>query len=86
MQSGAMTKKRRPTSSDDPALTAAEQIRLDALLGSVSTHTLLHSLTGLDRESEDARLIIAALMNRLPSHADMDEAWTGGDQTPVMPM
>ena len=48
-------------------LTTAEQRRLRALLGPVSTYTLLQSLMGLERESEDARLIIATLMDRLPA-------------------
>jgi hypothetical protein len=56
-----------PDCSEPVVLTAEEQARLSALLGSISTHTLLHALTGLKRDSEDARLLIAELMGRLPS-------------------
>ncbi|WBH18093.1 hypothetical protein [Sphingomonas radiodurans] len=51
------------------ALTPEERARFDALIGAVDTDTLLRSLVGLDPESEDARLLIAAVMDRLPPSA-----------------
>lgn len=65
-----MRRPASPDSSDRTPITPEEQARLGALLARVSTHTLLHSLAGLERDSQDARLLIAALLDRLPSHGD----------------
>ena len=64
-----MAHRRTPADDFDAPLTEAEQARVDALLAGVSTHTLLHSLAGLGRDSQDAHLIISALMQRLAAHA-----------------
>ena len=53
----------------DPAapLTEAEQQRVGNLLSTVSTRTLLHSLARLCQENSDTKLIISALLDRLPA-------------------
>jgi hypothetical protein len=56
-----------PDSHDGAPLTDVEQSRLKALLDTVSTQTLLNSLMALERDSDDARLIIATLLDRLPA-------------------
>ena len=50
---------------EDP-LTTDERQRVGALLASVTTRTLLQSLVGLCRMNDDAKLIIAELVSRLP--------------------
>ena len=50
-------------------LTRAERRHLGSLLKDVSTRSLLHSLIGIERDSEDAQLIIAELLDRLPPGA-----------------
>jgi hypothetical protein len=60
-----------PRSAPDPiaALTPAEKQRGAALLASVSSHTLLNVLATLCNDHEDAAIIIAALLDRLPADA-----------------
>jgi hypothetical protein len=50
---------------EDP-LTTSERQRVGVLLASVTTRTLLQSLVGLCRMNDDAKLIIAELVGRLP--------------------
>lgn len=54
------------TDRDDP-LTAGELRRVGDALATVSTQTLLQSLVALCRMSEDGKLIIAELIDRLPA-------------------
>lgn len=54
-----------PPASSAP-LTEAEQERVGNLLSTVSTRTLLHSLSRLCQENADTKLIISALLDRLP--------------------
>lgn len=51
-------------------LTDAEQERVGILLSAVSTRTLLHSLSRLCQENADTKLIISALLERLPPEMD----------------
>lgn len=52
-----------------PPLTAAEEQRVGAILAGVSVRTLLQTLARLNHDNVDARLIIAALLDRLPDSA-----------------
>lgn len=62
-----MTKGSSVISTDPfPPPTDVETQRVGALLSTVSTRTLLHTLATLCRQNEDAGLIIAALIDRLP--------------------
>lgn len=58
-----------PATPDDAfePLTDAEKQRAGALLSKVSTRTLLQTLARLNRQNGDSGLIIAALIERLPS-------------------
>ena len=56
-------------------LSKAEQYRLDAALEDVSTRTLLASLLEIERDNEDARLIIKTLLDRV---RQADELSTDG--------
>ena len=64
----------RPSSFDHPGgfepPTDAEARRVGALLSTVGTRTLLHTLAKLSQQNEDASLIIAALLDRLPPDED----------------
>ena len=50
--------------------TDAETRRVGDLLSTVDTRTLLQTLANLSRRNEDASLIIAALIERLPPGGD----------------
>ena len=75
-----------PPMSHDPraSLTAAEQERVRSLLASVTTHTLLLSLARLCPDNTDTKLIISALLHRLPFDEPVPAA-ARADQDPVMP-
>ena len=47
-----------------------ETRRIGVLLSDVSTRTLLRTLASLDRQNDDASLIIAALLDRFPPGED----------------
>lgn len=60
-----------PTPAQDfPPLTDAENARLATLLSSVSSRTLLQSLAHLCEGNQDAGLILATLLARLPAETD----------------
>ena len=61
-----------PTAGFVP-LSVAEQRQLRLLLYGISSRTLLLSLLELTRGSQDADLIIAALLDRLPFDGDATE-------------
>ena len=59
---------RKPDTRYDPGiapLSTVEQYRLDTALDAVSTRTLLASLLEIERDNEDARLIIKTLLDRV---------------------
>ena len=55
-----------PPVCEEP-LTVGERKRVSTLLASISTRTLLVALDSMTANREDARLIIAALLERFPA-------------------
>jgi len=70
---------------DDP-LTPGERQRIGDLLSNVTTRTLLQSLIGLCRMNDDAKLIIAELINRLPLDTPPTAPQSDAGQDPVIPI
>jgi hypothetical protein len=61
-----MPKRKKDSQGAITPLTPAEQERIHALLGTVSTRTLLRSLGRMKWENEEAGLIITTLLDRAP--------------------
>jgi hypothetical protein len=61
-----MPKRKKDSQGAIAPLTAAEQERIRALLGTVSTRTLLRSLGRMKWQNDEAGLIITTLLDRVP--------------------